>query len=214
MSCCSPYGHGEFFSERMARRDARRYRRRGLDAAGRRVVDFLRDRCDVEGATVLEVGGGVGAIQLELLKAGAARAVNVELSDAYEEEAAALAREIGLDGRVERRLFDFAARPGEVESADFVVLHKVVCCYPDYRSLVGAAAVHARQALVLTFPRDEWWTRAGFGALNALQSLRRQAFRAYVHPPSRVAAAARDRGLRSASRDSGALWLFEALVRA
>ena len=214
MSCCrSPYGHGEFFSERMAQRDARRYRRRGLDAAGRRVVAFLRER-GVEGATLLEVGGGVGAIQLELLKAGAARAVNVELSEAYEEEAAALARASGLDGRVERRLFDFAARPEEVEPADFVVLHKVVCCYPDYRSLVGAAAVHARQALVLTFPRDEWWTRAGFGALNALQSLRRQAFRAYVHPPSRVVAAARDRGLRSASRDSGALWLFEALVRA
>lgn len=194
-------------------RDALRYRRHGLDAWSRRVVAFLRES-GVDGATVLEVGGGVGAIQLELLKAGAARAVNVELSPAYEEDAAALAREAGVEDRVERRLFDFAARPDDADPADFVILHKVVCCYPDYRSLVGAAAAHARHALVLTFPRDEWWTRAGFGAVNVVQRLRRQAFRAYLHPPAAVVGVARDGGLEPARRDRGALWLFEALVRA
>ena len=40
--------------------------------------------------TVLEVGGGVGAIQLELLRAGAAGTTNVELSAAYEPYAAEL----------------------------------------------------------------------------------------------------------------------------
>src|SRR5919202_4800027 len=104
--CCIPAGYRKVFGERTARRDARKYRRRGLDGASRHVVGFLTDR-GVEGDSVLEVGGGVGAIQLELLKAGAERAVDVELSPEYEPVAAELLHEARLEGRVERRLGDF-----------------------------------------------------------------------------------------------------------
>ena len=72
MSCCSGKGCDEFFTDRVARRDARRYRSKGLDRNAQRLVDTVCQR-GVEGSTVLEVGGGIGAIQLELLKAGAAR---------------------------------------------------------------------------------------------------------------------------------------------
>ena len=89
MNCCSAKGCDEFFTERVARRDAARYRRTGIDGSAQPVVDFVREH-GVEGSSVLEVGGGVGAIQLELLKAGAARAENVELSPAYEPYAAEL----------------------------------------------------------------------------------------------------------------------------
>jgi magnesium-protoporphyrin O-methyltransferase len=71
------------------------YRRRGLDRTARRMVAFLEER-GPRGATVLEVGGGVGEIQLELIKRGAMRTVNLELSPSYEEEARRLLREAGL----------------------------------------------------------------------------------------------------------------------
>ena len=67
------------------------------------MVEFLELR-GIEGATVLEIGGGVGEIQIELLKRGAARSVNLELSPAYDEEAKRLLREAALDDRAERRL--------------------------------------------------------------------------------------------------------------
>src|SRR5467141_2229858 len=70
--CCSPKGYRWVFSERSARAEARKYRRRGLDGTSRRIVDFLKTP-GVEGRTVLEVGGGIGAIQIELLKAGSSR---------------------------------------------------------------------------------------------------------------------------------------------
>ena len=142
---------------------AARYRRRGLDKTAQRMVDFLASR-GVEGATVLEIGGGVGEIQLELLKRGAARAVNLELSPGYDAEAARLAREAGLEDRVERRLHDIAVAPAE--PADVVVLHRVVCCYPDYERLLGAAAEHARQALVFSHPPRNIASRALVGAEN------------------------------------------------
>ena len=210
--CCSTRGCDEFFSDDVARRDARRYRRRGLDANAQRLVDFVRAE-GVDDRTVLEVGGGVGAIQLELLRAGAAATVNVELSAAYEPYAAELAHEAGLGGRSERRMLDFARQGDEVEPADVVVLHKVVCCYPDYETLVGAAARHATHELALTFPRDVVWTRFGFAVMNLFQRVRRRSFRVYLHPPVAVLAVARAHGLEPVRHHRGFVWQFAGLTR-
>ena len=149
--CCNPRGCDKLFGPRFARRMATRYRKRGLDRTARRMVEFLELR-GIEGATVLEIGGGVGEIQIELLKRGAARSVNLELSSAYDEEATRLLREAALEDRAERRLHDIAVEPDGVESADIVVLHRVVCCYPDYERLLGAAAQRAGRLLVFSYP--------------------------------------------------------------
>lgn len=209
--CCIPSGYDEFFGEKQARRDARSYRRRGLDKTARRMVEFLVGR-GVNSATVLEAGGGVGAIQLELLKAGAARSVNVELSPAYEEQAGELLREAGLEGRAERRTGDFVQ--DDLGPADLVVMHRVVCCYPDYEALVGAAAERARKALVLSFPKETALAKLAFAAFNLFQRLRRKDFRAYVHPVAGILAAAERRGLRPALVHRGAFWQVAGLERA
>ena len=120
-------------SERSRRRlAASRYRNRGLGGTSRDLVELAGD---VTGETVLDVGGGIGAIELELLAAGAQRATNVELSGEYEEAAAELIEERGLSERVDRRVGDFVTEP--VEPHDVVVMHRVVCCYPDVDRLVG-----------------------------------------------------------------------------
>jgi predicted O-methyltransferase YrrM len=111
-SCCPPPG-AEVFTERMARRDAARYRRKGLGPVGRRLVELVRG----QGRDALEIGGGVGALQLELLRDGVERAVNVELSPAYEEEARGLAREAGVETRVDRRVLDFARGAAALDAA-------------------------------------------------------------------------------------------------
>ncbi len=205
MSCCSGKGCDEFFNEGVARRDARRYRRKGLDGNARRIVELVQGH-GVEGKTVLEVGGGIGAIQLELLQAGVARTVNVELSPAYDPYAADLLHANGLEARADRRLLDFAERAAELAPADVVVLHRVVCCYPDYETLVGAAADHARDQLLLTFPRDVWWIRVGLGAINRFQRLRRNAFRVYLHAPTAILDVASSHDLELATRERGRLW--------
>ena len=96
--CCSSGGFDEFFTDDIARRDARRYRRGGLDRNAEPLVEFARAE-GVEDRTLLKVGGGVGAIQLELLRSGAACAVNAEISPAYEPYAAELAEEAGFGTR-------------------------------------------------------------------------------------------------------------------
>ncbi|HXV56384.1 MAG TPA: class I SAM-dependent methyltransferase [Gaiellaceae bacterium] len=213
MGCCAPpRGYTKLFSRRTARRDARRYRRRGLDDTARWMVAYL-DGSGLEGASVLEIGGGVGAVQIDLLEAGAERATNVELSPEYEEEAAALVREHGLEERVERRLGDVVQAPALAGEADAVVMHRVVCCYPDYDALVGAAAERARRRLVMSFPRPRLLVRLGMGAVNAGARLLRWEYRTWVHPPEALVAAAESRGLRLASEWSGPIWQAAALER-
>jgi hypothetical protein len=209
---CGPPGCTDLFDEKMARRDARRYRRKGLDGNAQRIVDFLARR-GLAGRTVLELGGGVGALQIELLKAGAERGLVLEVSGAYEEEASALLDEAGLAERAERRLADLVEDPEAAGPADAVVMHKVVCCYPDPDKLVGAAADRAGSLLAMSFPRDRMLTRAGFRLVNGVMRLRGSSFRAYVHPVESILAPARARGLRPALEHRGPVWQVAGLER-
>jgi 2-polyprenyl-3-methyl-5-hydroxy-6-metoxy-1,4-benzoquinol methylase len=203
--CCNPRGCERKFTDRFARRTADSYRKRGLSPTEQRIVDAVTEG-GVAGATVLEVGGGAGAIQLELLKRGAARVTNLELSPAYEQQAQRLLAEAGLAGRVERRIVDIATHPEQVEPADVVVLHRVVCCYPDYRRLLGAVADHARRQVVFSHPPRNLVSRAFLGAKNLTSRLRRREFRVFAHPPQAMRAVLADHGLRPKITRSGPVW--------
>jgi 2-polyprenyl-3-methyl-5-hydroxy-6-metoxy-1,4-benzoquinol methylase len=200
------------FGPGFARRQARRYRRHGLGRTARRMVAFLAEH-GVDGATVLEIGGGVGEIQLELLRRGASRATNLELVDAYDEAARALAADAGMSGRVSRRLVDIAATPDRVEPADIVVLHRVVCCYPDYERLLAAAADHARRLLVFSHPPRTTISRALVTTQNALFRLTGRSFRTFAHPPQAMLEVLSRRGLRTAYRHAGPVWQVAGLQR-
>jgi hypothetical protein len=212
MSSCCSHGCDRLFNERFARRMAKRYRKRGLDRTARRMADFLVDR-GIEGKTVLEIGGGVGEIQLELLKAGAAHATNLELSPAYDREAQTLLEEADLAGRAERKLHDVAAEPEAVEPVDVVVLHRVVCCYPDYERLLGAAAEHAREAVVFSYPPRNAVSRAFLAAQNVVFRLLRKEFRAFAHPPSAMLGVLKGRGLSRTFEHHGFVWQIAGLER-
>ena len=91
-ACCGPpdpTGYDAVFDERFAHRVARRYAAKGPSAVERRLLDFVIGT-GIDDATVLEIGGGIGELQLELLSHGAGRTVNLELSHEYEAEAGRL----------------------------------------------------------------------------------------------------------------------------
>jgi magnesium-protoporphyrin O-methyltransferase len=200
------------FGARFAKRMAARYRKRGLDPTARTIVELVTQG-GVRGATVLEIGGGVGEIHLELLRRGAASATNLELSPGYEPEAAALIEEAGFRGRVQRRLVDIAADPAAVEPADVVVLHRVVCCYPDFAKLLGAAADHARQQLVFSHPPRNAVSRAVVATQNLLFRAMGRDFRTFAHPPEAMLAVLAEHGLQPRAAHSGRVWQVAAVSR-
>jgi hypothetical protein len=200
------------FGARFAKHSANRYRKRGLDETARTIVE-LAATGGVQDATVLEIGGGVGEIQLELLKRGAASATNLELSPGYEPEAAALIAEAGFTGRVDRQLIDIAADPAAVQAADIVVMHRVVCCYPDYAKLLGAAANHARRQLVFSHPPRNAASRGVIGTQNLLFGMVGRDFRAFAHPPAAMLAVLAEHGLQLRATHRGRVWRVAAVGR-
>ncbi|HKO86506.1 MAG TPA: methyltransferase domain-containing protein [Actinomycetota bacterium] len=212
-SCCPSRDYHRFFNQQFARRLANRYRKRGLDTTAQRMVEFLQAG-GVEGASVLEIGGGIGEIVVELLQAGAARAQNLELSGAYQEQARTLAAQAGVQERLDWRIHDLAQDPGAVAPADLVVLHRVVCCYPDYERLLGAAADHARRALVFSYPPRNPLSRAFYGVFNLVMRLARSSFRGFAHPPAAMLAVLEDHGLRPTFERRSGIWQVAGLERA
>jgi 2-polyprenyl-3-methyl-5-hydroxy-6-metoxy-1,4-benzoquinol methylase len=211
-SCCPSRDYRRFFNQRFARRLANRYRKRGLDPTAQTMVQFLQE-LGIEGATVLEIGGGVGEIQIELLKLGAARSQNLELSPAYEQQARMLAGQAGVQGRLDWRIHDLAQDPAAVVPADLVILHRVVCCYPDYEHLLGAAADHARRALVFSYPPRNALSRAFYGVFNLVMRLTRSSFRGFAHPPGAMLGVLEDHGLRRTYGRRSRIWQVAGLER-
>jgi hypothetical protein len=72
----------------------------------------------------------------------------------------------------------------------------------------------ARFRLALTFPRDAWWTRLAVRVQNVWFGLRGLEFRAYVHRPEGLLAAAERRGLTIEHEHLGAVWQLAVLARA
>lgn len=166
----------------------------------------------VEGSSLLDIGGGIGEIQLELLAGGAASATSVEISTAYLDAARQESTRIGLGERITYVHGDFVSLADEVPAAEIVTLNKVVCCYPDYEALVSKSAARARKYYALVFPRDWWIIRAGLKVMNGFFKLQKSLYVAYVHPVAEVDRVIRASGLVPLVQRSTLawhVWVFE-----
>lgn len=181
MVCPQCLGLEQEFNSDVARRELRRYRRRGPDRTTRILIEQIRRR-GVDGQTLIDIGGGVGAIQHALLQGGALRASSVDVSSAYHAAAEEEAQRRGMADRIDRVHGDFLAVAGQVPTADVVTLDRVLCCYPDVEGLVQVSAAHARRLYGVVYPRDAWWLRPAFSAANFLLRLRGSSFRIFLHP--------------------------------
>src|SRR5215207_10845578 len=194
------------FDRRVAAWDLKRYRRKGPNRSTRTLVAAIRE-AGVAGASVLDVGGGVGAVTHELLAGGAARATLVEASASYLAAAREEAERRQTAARVDLRQGDFVALAAELRPADVVTLDRVICCYPDMESLVASSARRARRLYGAVYPRDGWWMRLAVAAVNLAQRVRGSAFRVYVFPTAAIDAAVRRAGLAPRSRRRGLVWV-------
>lgn len=214
MTCCSHCEDAEdLFNTRHARRDLRRYRRRGPSVTTRLLIDVLRAQRGAA-TTLLDIGGGVGAISHELLSDGLSRAVQVDASAAYLAAAAEEATRLGHRDRIDYHHGDFVALADTLPPADIVTLDRVVCCYPDLEALVNASTARARRAYGLVYPRDRALTRLGAVGSNTLFRIRRSAFRTFIHPPRRVDELIRHAGFDLVSKAETILWRVAVYARA
>jgi magnesium-protoporphyrin O-methyltransferase len=199
------------FTAKVAEGDLKRYRRKGPNTT----TQLLRDGVVAAGGgrTLLDIGGGIGALSYELLGRGFERTTLVDASPAYLAVARRTTAERGLEPRVEFHEGDFVEHAPRLAAADAVVLDRVVCCYPEFRPLLEAAAAHSGRLFGYAYPLDRWYIRFVIAIENTIQVLTRKAFRAYVHPESAMSAILAANGFRRVSRKRTFVWCIDVYAR-
>jgi magnesium-protoporphyrin O-methyltransferase len=160
----------------------------------------------VDGASIIDIGGGVGAIHHMLLDVGANIATHIDISPEYIAAAREEASRRGHDGRVLFVRGDFVQLAPQMPAADIVTLDRVICCYPDMEALVGRAAEKTGKLFGAVYPPDTWWMRMAVRAINTLLRFRRSGFRVYVHSPVAIDGVLRRHGLERVAHRRTALW--------
>lgn len=205
MDACGCEGFATTFDRRSAEADRDSYRRDGPNTTTRMLLGLIR-RYGVAGSSILDIGGGIGVIDLELLREGAGHAVLVDASEAFLTVAREEARRANVLDRIEFRVGDFVREAANIDSADIVTLHRVVCCYRDAEALVSLSSARAGTLYGLVLPRDRWFVRLGLGLLNLKHVVLRQAFRVYAHPNARIDRIVAANGLKPRFEATTAAW--------
>lgn len=218
-SCCnSPKNVNDLdntFDLDSARDDARHYLKNGLDKRARKFSALFAGKLSGQ-ARLLEIGGGAGALHQDLLRNGKiAHATGIDASSGYLTAARENAVELGLEEQVSYRQADFALDEEGVDSAEIVILDRVICCYPDLDQLLGKAAEHATRILAISYPVDRWYTRWTVGVVNLFLTLLGSGYHPYVHAESNIQAVAAAAGLTPTASTRHFFWqmrLFERTV--
>ncbi|HUN10060.1 MAG TPA: methyltransferase domain-containing protein [Aggregatilineales bacterium] len=196
MSCCRQCeGLENVFDDGTAKSDLESYRREGPAKTTRLLLDHLRG-AGVDGLTLLDIGGGVGAIQHELVASGVRATVDVDASRAYLAAARSEAARRGYADRAQYHHGNFVELAPHIEAADIVTLDRVICCFPDMPGMVRHSAERAKRFYGLIYPRDTWYTRTADRIGNAFLSLIRNKYHFFVHPAAEVDALVQGQGLK------------------
>ncbi len=161
------------------------FRKKGIENTAEEILSFLKAR-GLAGMTSLELGCGVGALTLRLLKEGVTSAVGIDLSPKMVAAARSLAAEDGLSGSVSFEVGDGAKT--QLRLSDLVILDTVLCCYPDFDALVHNSSAAARRYYAISFPDDSRLATRLLRLFLPLQFIvfRRGTFRFFIHPKKEI----------------------------
>lgn len=208
MKCCQSSqckGIANVFDDKRAMEEFEDYQNRGPKKTTLVLLDRIKQH-SIQGASLLDIGGGIGAIQHELLGAGASTATSVDASLAYSKISEQESMRLGLSDRISFFVGNFIDLAPEIQAADIVTLDRVICCFDDMHSLVRLSASRAQWLYGLVFPRDFWWVKLGFRFANFIQNLRKDPFRLFAHATESVDASIREQGLERVFHHKGFFW--------
>lgn len=199
------------FTADKAARELQCYRKGRVGPTTRLLRDGVTE-LGLSRGSLLDIGGGVGALTFELLERGMASAVVADASIAYVRAAREEAIRRDRSASVRVVYGDVIELSQDLPTADLVTLDRVVCCYPSYELLLDEATRHAGHALALSYPRDRWFVRAAMWIEKARRA-RTSAFRTFVHSPASMQERIEETGLQLAWRRSTIMWTADVFVR-
>ena len=171
------------------------------------LFEELRDAATLH-PTVLELGCGSGGLGVALLEVGASRYDGIDLSPESLATARKRAEAAGVMDRASFTLGDGARV--EVATHDWVVLDRVICCYPDVDALLGNALPAATRRFAFTVPTSRglrgvlnrfWW-----GLERGWTRFQKGTCPGYVHSLDKIEGRLAEAGFRLLRKHGGLMW--------
>ena len=185
MGCCQCQGIENMFDKKSAKRALKRYLKKGPSKTTTMLLKAIH-KTGVKDLDFLDIGGGIGAIQYDLIKAGASSGTSIEASSAYIDLVKEEIHKNNLAEIIDFKHGDFTAIASDVGSADIVTLDKVICCYDDMAELVILSSKLSRKIYAVIYPRDIWWTKLALPFINFYPIIKGSPFRVFIHPTKKV----------------------------
>lgn len=182
-SCCNSLGTYEptnkYFS-RLSKRYAKSFRKSRLEKTQRYLLEGVRKE-PVASKEILDIGCGVGALHMSLLREGAGAATGVEISEGMLQQAKKLAEESHLEGKTRYVLGDFVEESETMKEADITFLDKVVCCYKDYAAIIERSTAKTKTIYALSHPKNTLLMESMFKLQIFILKLSRGSFYPFWH---------------------------------
>ncbi len=183
-SCCTTT-YNLTFDRKRARREMDQYLKSGPKKSTHYLIGPLKDQA-LSGTSLLDIGGGTGAIILELFGKEVDCAYYLEISRAYAEVFRDQVVLRSLEEHIEIQTGELTENYQKLPRVDVVTLDKVICCYEDYQQLVKLSLQKARKLYAYTIPRDVWWVKAVNSVSEFFKSLFGNQLPTHVHPVAAI----------------------------
>ena len=181
MSCCNYRDYDNAFNLKLAQKELQDYKETGLKKSSQPLMEVLQ-YLPMANKSLLDIGGGVGAITFELFKKDISHATHVDISSASVDTFREELNRRSLSTKVNSLNGDFVTLSEQIPNADLVVLDKVLCCYRDFEELVSKSVDKANHWYVFSIPRTRLRERVYFFFDGILNRIKGEYIPLYFHP--------------------------------
>ena len=212
MSHCHCEEMERHFDIQRVRRELTEYHKNGAASATRLLIEALQAE-SIKGMTLLDIGGGIGAIPHALVPAGVSSVLDVDASAAYLVAAREEAERRGLAERIRFAHANFVEVAPAIPPADLVTLDRVICCFDDMPALVSLSAARAQRLYGVVFPHVTWRRRLFNQVHNTMLTIAHRPIHYYVYRADAIDAAVRAQGLEPRFCSVVGMWQVVVYVR-
>lgn len=206
--CC---GADMLFDEKTAKKEYAKYLKKGPDRVTAKLIEQLST---VEkGRSLIDVGGGIGAIQWWFLNQGGESVYGIDASSGYLSLAGQHALKKNWTSNVLYFMGDFTDKKDDLPMADHTTLDKVICCYPNFENIVKAACDKSHKSVSVSYPMDGIIAQAFRSVGVVFMKLKKNPFKPYIHPVRNVRQSFSNHGFKISQRDLKFPWYVETYIR-
>jgi magnesium-protoporphyrin O-methyltransferase len=206
MNCCQHCVDAEnFFDLKTAKSELKRYNRKGPEKSTKYLIHSISDE-EIQNATLLDIGGGIGAIPFEFFKKGLASATHADASTAYQKVCSDEANRRNLSDNITFIHGDAVELKDQLPMCDIVTLDRVLCCYPDVKKLIDASISRSKRVYGIVYPRNHFFMKFGARLINLWFRFKKSEFRTYLHDEVLVDDIIKNHGFVQISHKMTFLW--------